>query len=115
MAQTWKSFGPQKLYPIDAVCQAEVEVVGSAQHLRGVLRESDDPVGRFNAEHLGGAADLVDMIAAAVHEEIRRTPAGRKERSMSFRPDHWQSTLDEKHLRVGQASWGFGRPRWPAD
>ena len=65
-------------------------------HLRNVARESGDIRGSFyEAEHLGGATDMVALIEAALREEARRKKAGRNDWSIPFRPDHGQDILDD--------------------
>ncbi|MEP3345792.1 MAG: mannonate dehydratase [Litoreibacter sp.] len=65
-------------------------------HLRNVARETDNIRGSFyEAEHLGGATDMVALLEAAVQEEARRKAAGRADWSIPFRPDHGQDILDD--------------------
>jgi mannonate dehydratase len=76
-------------------------------HLRNVTRESPDIRGSFHeAEHLGGATDMVALIAAVVREERRRAAAGRPDAVIPMRPDHGQDILDDLKRR--------GQPGYPA-
>ena len=55
-------------------------------HFRNVARDSD---GSFTeAEHLGGDANMVAIIGAALDEEERRRREGRMDAEIPFRPDH---------------------------
>lgn len=55
-------------------------------HFRNVKR---DGTGSFTeAEHLGGDADMVAIIAAVLDEERRRRSEGRTDAEIPFRPDH---------------------------
>ncbi|MBP7000866.1 mannonate dehydratase [Amaricoccus sp.] len=76
-------------------------------HLRNVARDTDAVRGSFHeAEHLGGATDMVAVIAAVVAEERRRAAAGRADASIPMRPDHGQDILDDLRRR--------GQPGYPA-
>ena len=65
-------------------------------HLRNVARETENIRGSFyEAEHLGGATDMVALVEAVLKEEVRRKTAGRLDWSIPFRPDHRQDILDD--------------------
>ncbi len=65
-------------------------------HLRNVIRDTPAIGGSFyEAEHLGGDTDMVDLIAAVLEEEARRKKAGRKDHVIPMRPDHGQDILDD--------------------
>lgn len=79
-------------------------------HLRNVRRESSLVRGSFHeAEHLGGDTDMVALIEAALIEEARRKSAGRKDRSIPFRPDHGQDILDDLGRRAQPGYPAIGR------
>ncbi len=65
-------------------------------HLRNVQRETDDIKGSFyEAEHLGGGADMVALLAAVLSQEQERRKLGRTDHSIPMRPDHGQDILDD--------------------
>jgi mannonate dehydratase len=55
-------------------------------HLRSVHVEDDDSF--VETEHLGGDADLVELVRILVVEERRRQAAGEARSSIAMRPDH---------------------------
>jgi mannonate dehydratase len=75
-------------------------------HLRSTQREADG-VSFFEAAHLEGDADLIDMVIALVQEERRRRDAGDL-RALPFRPDHGQQLLNdpERHAQAGYPAIG---------
>jgi mannonate dehydratase len=75
-------------------------------HLRSTQREADG-VSFFEAAHLEGDADLIDMVIALVQEERRRRDAGDL-RAFPFRPDHGQQLLNdsERHAQAGYPAIG---------
>lgn len=75
-------------------------------HLRSTQRQADG-AGFFEAAHLEGDADLVDMMIALVHEERRRRSAG-DTRSLPFRADHGHQLLNdrERHAQAGYPAIG---------
>ena len=75
-------------------------------HLRNVKREGGGIAGSFyEAEHLGGDADMVALIAAVIKEESRRQQEGRSDHQIPMRPDHGQDILDDLGRR--------GQPGYP--
>jgi mannonate dehydratase len=65
-------------------------------HLRNVCRESDVlPNSFYEAGHLEGETDMVELIAAVLDEEKRRVAAGREDCNIPFRPDHGQDILSD--------------------
>ena len=69
----------------------------------------------FEDEHLGGATDMVALVAAALREEKRRHDAGRSDAEIPFRPDHGQNLLDD-HGRNAQPGYpAIGRLRGLAE
>ncbi len=75
-------------------------------HLRSTQREADGE-SFFEAAHLEGDADLIDMVIALVEEERRRRAAGDM-RLLPFRPDHGQQLLNdpERHAQAGYPAIG---------
>lgn len=65
-------------------------------HLRNVTREGDAlPCSFFEDEHLAGATDMVEVVAALLAEESRRRAEGRADHEIPMRPDHGQEILDD--------------------
>jgi mannonate dehydratase len=65
-------------------------------HLRNVKRDGAEIAGSFfEAEHLAGDTDMVDLVAAVIAEERRRKAAGRADHQILMRPDHGQDILDD--------------------
>ena len=77
-------------------------------HLRNVAREDDMATGGsfHEADHLGGATDMVALIDAVLDEEARRRAEGLADAEIPFRPDHGQDILDD----LGRG----GQPGYPA-
>lgn len=76
-------------------------------HLRNVSREgTGEKLTFFEDEHLGGATDMVAVIAALLREEGRRREAGRIDASIPFRPDHGHDILSDLNVK--------GHPGYPA-
>ncbi len=74
-------------------------------HLRNVQRESNDTICSFHeAEHLGGATDMVALLAAVLRQEAKRRAEGREDASIPMRPDHGQDILDD-HSRKTQPGY----------
>jgi mannonate dehydratase len=79
-------------------------------HMRNVARETEDfPCSFHEAEHLGGATDMVALMKAVVREETKRRAAGRSDASIPFRPDHGQDILDDKTRKVQPGYPTIGR------
>ncbi len=82
-------------------------------HLRSTQREADGE-SFFEAAHLEGDADLVEIVIELVKEEQRRRTAGDPQ-SLPFRPDHGQQLLTDKD-RGAQAGYpAIGRLRGLAE
>lgn len=65
-------------------------------HLRNVTRETEGHRISFHeAEHLGGATDMVALIKAILAEEQQRKQSGRSDCTIPFRPDHGQEILGD--------------------
>jgi mannonate dehydratase len=75
-------------------------------HLRNVKRDTDALAGSFfEAEHLEGDTDMVELIASILREEERRHAAGRSDIQIPMRPDHGQEIIDD----IGRG----GQPGYP--
>ncbi len=76
-------------------------------HLRNVYRESESiPNSFYEAAHLEGVTDMVELIAAILDEEKWRSKEGREDCNIPFRPDHGQDILSD----LKQS----GQPGYPA-
>ena len=77
-------------------------------HLRNVTRDDDSQImgSFFEDQHLDGATDMVELIAAILREEERRKAQGRSDWRIPMRPDHGQNILDD----LGRG----GQPGYPA-
>jgi len=76
-------------------------------HLRQVTREPD---GSFHeAEHLAGSSDIVGVIRAMMHEELRRRRAGRPDHEIPMRPDHGHLLADDIGKKVNPGYSLVGR------
>jgi len=65
-------------------------------HLRNVSRDGDVlPNSFYEASHLEGETDMVELIAAVLDEEKRRAGEGRVDCNIPFRPDHGQDILSD--------------------
>lgn len=82
-------------------------------HLRSTQREADGE-SFFEAAHLEGDADLIDMLIALVQEERRRRAAG-DTRALPFRPDHGQQLLNDPERRAQAGYPAIGRLRGLAE
>ena len=79
-------------------------------HLRNVTRDTDDlPCSFYEAEHLAGSTDMVDLIAAVLDEEQRRRDEGQNDWQIPMRPDHGQDILDDLGRRTQPGYPSIGR------
>ena len=76
-------------------------------HLRNVRREPDGSF--FEAEHLGGDADLVALVAELMNEEKRRHAEGRADAEIPMRPDHGHLLGDDRMKRMNPGYSFIGR------
>lgn len=85
-------------------------------HLRNVRRDTAALAGSFyEAEHLEGDTDMVQLIAAVLREEERRKAEGRADWQIPMRPDHGQELVDDL-TRGGQPGYPIvGRLRGLAE
>lgn len=78
-------------------------------HLRNICRESESLPNSFHeAAHLEGVTDMVELIAAVLEEEKRRSKEGREDINIPFRPDHGQEILTDlkQHSQPGYPAVG---------
>jgi mannonate dehydratase len=82
-------------------------------HLRSTQRETDGD-SFFEAAHLEGDADLVDIVVVLVQEAHRRCTEGDM-RALPFRPDHGQQLLNDPDRRAQAGYPAIGRLRGLAE
>jgi len=82
-------------------------------HLRNVTKEPDGSF--FEAEHLGGDVDMVDVIRPLLHEQARRRSAGDPNWRLPFRPDHGHQLLDDAKRATHPGYPLYGRMRGLAE
>jgi mannonate dehydratase len=68
-------------------------------HLRNVSKEEDGSF--FEADHLAGDTDMVELIEVLLSEEARRKREGRADADIPFRPDHGHELMDD----IGKGSF----------
>ena len=69
-----------------------------------------EPDGSFTeADHLGGDADLVALVAELMHEERRRRDEGRADAEIPMRPDHGHLLGEDGKKRVNPGYSFIGR------
>ena len=84
-------------------------------HLRSVQRESDSVNGSFyEANHLEGSADLVNVVKAVVALENKRQANGIYD-PIPMRPDHGHKMLDDLHKKTNPGYSAIGRLRGLAE
>ncbi|MGD1891887.1 MAG: mannonate dehydratase [Cyclobacteriaceae bacterium] len=84
-------------------------------HFRSVQRESESIIGSFyEANHLEGSANLVEVVKAAVKEEGKRRAEGIPS-SIPMRPDHGHKMLDDLHKKTNPGYSAIGRLRGLAE
>lgn len=62
-------------------------------HLRNVKRDPDGSF--FEADHLDGSTDMVEIVEKLLAEERRRRTEGRTDAAIPMRPDHGHLLLDD--------------------
>lgn len=82
-------------------------------HLRSTQREADGE-SFFEATHLEGDADLIDMVIALVKEERRRNAKGDM-MLLPFRADHGQQLLNDRERNAQAGYPAIGRLRGLAE
>lgn len=84
-------------------------------HLRSVQRESNDVNGSFyEANHLEGSANLVNVVKAAVALEKEQRAKGISD-PIPMRPDHGHKMLDDLHKKTNPGYSAIGRLRGLAE
>jgi mannonate dehydratase len=84
-------------------------------HLRAVKKDLSQPKSFFEADHLGGDADMVNIIKALVEEEGRRKAMGRSDIKIPMRPDHGHQMLDDLSKTTNPGYSAIGRLRGLAE
>ncbi len=85
-------------------------------HIRNVKLETPLPPGSFyEAEHLGGDTNVVQLIMAVIAEEQRRKRAGRPDWQLPIRPDHGHDILDDLKRQTQPGYPSIGRVRGLAE
>ena len=85
-------------------------------HIRNVKLETPLPPGSFyEAEHLGGDTNVVQLIMAIMAEEKRRKRAGRDDWQLPIRPDHGHDILDDLKRQTQPGYPSIGRVRGLAE
>jgi mannonate dehydratase len=82
-------------------------------HLRNVTKE---PNGSFyEADHLGGDTDMVQVARALLGEEERRRAEGREDWQIPFRPDHGHALLSDAGRKTHPGYTLIGRMKGLAE
>jgi len=76
-------------------------------HLRSTQRE-DNPNSFYEASHLSGDVDMVEVVGALLREERRRESAG-EPREIAMRPDHGHQILDDLTKQSNPGYSAIGR------
>jgi mannonate dehydratase len=84
-------------------------------HLRSTLREAQNPLSFFEADHLAGDVDMYAVVKALVEEEQRRRSEGRLDYQLPFRPDHGHQMLDDLAKKTNPGYSAIGRLRGLAE
>ncbi|MBF0276244.1 MAG: mannonate dehydratase [SAR324 cluster bacterium] len=64
-------------------------------HLRSTKFLGDRPGCFYEADHLGGDADMYGIVRALIEEQKKRIAQGRKDHQIPMRPDHGHRMLDD--------------------
>jgi mannonate dehydratase len=76
-------------------------------HLRNVQREGDGSF--YEADHLGGSADMCAVMKSVIHEQKKREEAGREDVDIPMRPDHGHKLLDDFNYNTFPGYSAIGR------
>ena len=84
-------------------------------HLRSVKKDLKQPKTFFEADHLGGDADMVAIISEIKKEEMRRKTLQFSDSQIPMRPDHGHQMLDDLEKVTNPGYSGIGRLRGLAE
>lgn len=84
-------------------------------HLRSVKKDLKQPKTFFEADHLGGDADMVDIIKEIKKEEFRREKLQLSDSQIPMRPDHGHQMLDDLDKQTNPGYSAIGRLRGLAE
>jgi mannonate dehydratase len=84
-------------------------------HLRSVKKDLKQPKTFFEADHLGGDADMVDIITEIKKEEFRREKLQLADSQIPMRPDHGHQMLDDLIKQTNPGYSAIGRLRGLAE
>ena len=76
-------------------------------HLRNVVREGDGSF--YEAEHLDGDNNIIDVVHALLSEEKRRKEEGRPDFEIPMRPDHGHAIMEDIGKDHNPGYSGIGR------
>lgn len=76
-------------------------------HLRNVQREADGSF--YEADHLGGSADMYAVMKNIVIEQKKRLDSGRDDIAIPMRPDHGHKILDDFNYNTYPGYSAIGR------
>ena len=76
-------------------------------HLRNVVREGDGSF--YEAEHLDGENNIIDVVQALMTEEKRRRAEGRLDFEIPMRPDHGHAIMGDIGEDHSPGYSGIGR------
>ena len=82
-------------------------------HLRNVTREADGSF--YEAEHLGGDHDMVEIISNLREEESRREREGCAGSVIPMRPDHGHAIFNDLNSEINPGYSGIGRMKGLAE
>ena len=84
-------------------------------HLRSVKKDLKQPKTFYEADHLGGDADMVDIITEIKKEEFRREKLRFTDYQIPMRPDHGHQMLDDLEKKTNPGYSAIGRLRGLAE
>jgi len=78
-------------------------------HLRGVSRDPDEQRSFYEASHLDGDIDMIEVIKELLNEERRRIAEDPERRDIFIRPDHGHQMMDDISKQINPGYSGIGR------